>query len=71
MNLLIVDDEVITTQVLKEKLNRKYLGISSIFTAYSVDMAEKKFAERKCGNYPVRCGNASRERSGAFGMGSQ
>lgn len=41
MNLLIVDDEVITTQVLKEKLNRKYLGISSIFTAYSVDMAEK------------------------------
>ena len=27
MNLLIVDDEVITTQVLKEKLNRKYLGI--------------------------------------------
>ena len=66
MNLLIVDDEVITTQVLKEKLNRKYLGISSIFTAYSVDMAEKI-----CGNYPVRCGNASRERSGAFGMGSQ
>ncbi len=40
-NLLIVDDEVITTQVLKEKLNRKYLGISSIVTAYSVDMAEK------------------------------
>ena len=69
MNLLIVDDEVITTQVLKEKLNRKYLGISSIFTAYSVDMAEKILQKENVGI--ILCGNASRERSGAFGMGSQ
>lgn len=41
MNLLIVDDEIVTTEVLKEKLDRKYLGIEEIYTAYNVAMAEK------------------------------
>ena len=67
MNLLIVDDEVITTQVLKEKLILE----SAVYLQLTAWIWQKNFAERKCGNYPVRCGNASRERSGAFGMGSQ
>ncbi len=34
MNLLIVDDEVITTEVLRENLDRERLGIDEIYTAY-------------------------------------
>ena len=41
MKLLIVDDEIVTTEVLKEKLDRKYLGLEDIYTAYSVSMAEE------------------------------
>ena len=41
MNLLIVDDEVVTTQVLAEKLDREALGVKEIFVAYSVGTAEE------------------------------
>lgn len=39
MKLLIVDDEVITTQVLEEKLDRNFLGLEEVYVAYSVAMA--------------------------------
>ena len=47
MNLLIVDDEVVTTEVLKEKLDREYLGIEEIYTAYNVATAEKILRQKE------------------------
>ena len=41
MNLLVVDDEVITTEVLKERLDRKLLQLDHIYTAYNVTMAKQ------------------------------
>lgn len=41
MNLLVVDDEVITTEVLKERLDRKLLQLDRIYTAYNVTMAKQ------------------------------
>ena len=39
MNLLIVDDEVVTTEVLKEQIDRKKIPIRQIFVAYNAAMA--------------------------------
>lgn len=41
MKLLIVDDEIVTTEVLKEKLDKEYLGLEDIYIAYNVAMAEE------------------------------
>lgn len=41
MKLLIVDDEVVTTQVLEKKLDRERLGLTEVYSAYSVAMAEE------------------------------
>lgn len=41
MNLLVVDDEVITTEVLKDRLDRKLLQLDHIYTAYNVTMAKQ------------------------------
>ena len=35
MNLLIVDDEIVTTQVLEEQLDRALLSIDQIYVAYN------------------------------------
>lgn len=47
MKLLIVDDEIVTTQVLEEKIDRKYLGLEEIYTAYDVDMAKEILKEEQ------------------------
>ena len=39
MNLLIVDDEIVTTQVLEEQLDRALLSIDQIYVAYNTSMA--------------------------------
>lgn len=39
MNLLIVDDEIVTTQVLEEQLDRELLSIDQIYVAYNTSMA--------------------------------
>lgn len=41
INLLIVDDEIVTTEVLKEQIDRARLGIDRIYTAYNTDMARE------------------------------
>ncbi len=41
MNLLIVDDEIVTTKVLEERIDREYLNLDEIYTAYNVDMAKE------------------------------
>lgn len=41
MNLLIVDDEVVTTEVLKEQIDRKKIPIQQIFVAYNAAMARE------------------------------
>ncbi|MDO4285091.1 MAG: helix-turn-helix domain-containing protein [Eubacteriales bacterium] len=41
MNLLIVDDEVVTTEVLRDKLDRKTLQLDRIFVAHYVAMAKE------------------------------
>lgn len=41
MNLLIVDDEIVTTEVLKEQINRERLHIKEIYTAYNAAMARE------------------------------
>ena len=38
MNLLIVDDEIVTTQVLEEQLDRALLSIDQIYVAYNNSM---------------------------------
>lgn len=40
MNLLIVDDEIVTTQVLEEQLDRELLSIDQIYVAYNTSMPE-------------------------------
>lgn len=40
MNLLIVDDEIVTTQVLEEQLDRALLSIDQIYVAYNTSMAK-------------------------------
>ena len=47
MKLLIVDDEVITTRVLEERIDRKYLDLDEIYTAYNVDMAKEILKKEK------------------------
>lgn len=46
MNLLIVDDEVVTTEVLKEQIDRKKIPIRQIFVAYNAAMA-REYLEQK------------------------
>lgn len=46
MNLLIVDDEIVTTEVLREQIDRERLGIDEIYIAYNVQMG-KEILERK------------------------
>lgn len=41
INLLIVDDEIVTTEVLREQIDRVRLGIENIYIAYNVEMARK------------------------------
>lgn len=41
MNLLIVDDEIVTTEVLEHQLDREMLGIEQIYVAYNAVMARK------------------------------
>lgn len=41
MNLLIVDDEIVTTEVLEHQLDRELLGIDQIYVAYNAAMARK------------------------------
>ncbi len=47
MKLLIVDDEIITTEMLKEKLDRKYLELEEIYTAYNVAGAKELLEKYK------------------------
>ncbi len=47
MKLLIIDDEVITTEVLKEQLDREYLELDAVYTAYNIAMAKKLLEENK------------------------
>lgn len=46
MNLLIVDDEIVTTQVLEQQLDRNLLSIDQIFVAYNAAMAREILNER-------------------------
>lgn len=41
MNILIVDDEIVTTQVLEEKLDRGRLKIERVYVAYNAAMARE------------------------------
>ena len=41
MNILIVDDEIVTTQVLEEKLDRERLKIERVYVAYDAAMARE------------------------------
>lgn len=47
MNLLIVDDDIPTTEVLRSMIDRNALGIDEIYTAFQVDMAKRVFTERQ------------------------
>ena len=47
MNLLIVDDEVVTTEVLKEQIDRKKIPIRQIFVAYNAAMARECLEHQK------------------------
>lgn len=47
MKLLIVDDEIITTEVLKEQLDRNYLELEEIYTAYNVAGAKELLEKYK------------------------
>ncbi|MDO4268126.1 MAG: helix-turn-helix domain-containing protein [Eubacteriales bacterium] len=47
MNLLIVDDDIPTTEVLRNYLDRELIGIDEIYTAFQVDMAKRIFTERQ------------------------
>lgn len=40
MNLLLVDDEVTMTQIMKESIDWKHLGIQKVFSAYNADEAK-------------------------------
>lgn len=46
MNLLIVDDEIVTTQVLEQQLDRNLLSIDQIYVAYNAAMARKILKEK-------------------------
>lgn len=41
MNLLVVDDEVVTTEVLCDKLDRELLRLDKVYAAYNVEMAKQ------------------------------
>ena len=47
MNLLIVDDEIVTTQVLEEQLDRELLSIDQIYVAYNTSMARDILQKNK------------------------
>ena len=47
MNLLIVDDEIVTTQVLEEQLDRSLLSIDHIYVAYNTAMAREVLQKNK------------------------
>lgn len=47
MNLLIVDDEIVTTQVLEEQLDRALLSIDQIYVAYNTSMARDILQKNK------------------------
>lgn len=47
MNLLIVDDEIVTTEVLKEQIDRERPHIKEIYTAYNVAMAKEILQKTK------------------------
>lgn len=47
MKLLIVDDEIVTTEVLKEQIDREYLDLDEIYTAYNVSMAKRILEEQE------------------------
>ena len=46
MNLLIVDDEIVTTQVLEQQLDRNLLSIDQIYIAYNAAMAREILKEK-------------------------
>lgn len=46
MNLLIVDDEIVTTQVLEEQLIAQLLSIDQIYVAYNTSMGREYFAKK-------------------------
>lgn len=46
MNLLIVDDEIVTTQVLEQQLDRNLLSIDQIYVAYNAAMAREILKEK-------------------------
>lgn len=47
MRLLVVDDEIVTTEVLREKLDRELLNLDEIYIAYNVAMAKVILKEKK------------------------
>ena len=50
MNLLIVDDEIVTTQVLEEQLDRALLSIDQIYVAYNKYFyGQRYFAKKQSG----------------------
>ena len=46
MNLLIVDDDVPTTEVLRDCLDRELIGIEEIYTAHHAAAARRVFEEK-------------------------
>ncbi len=47
MNLLLVDDEVTTIQILTKAVDWKSIGIKHVYTAYNAAVAKKVFAENE------------------------
>lgn len=45
MNLLIVNDEILTTKILKEDINWKLYGIDQVYTAYNAESGKKSIQE--------------------------